>query len=153
MLSGPKSSVQTPTRVNPWSGRLRNPSASPNVSIGSARSKASSAKGKEKVDQPMIGFDAGHSSGDESLDEEFGVPKVKTPKVQRMEGGIVLHRSTHVKYPMQRLNYESFATHHYAYMVKVVQVQESTCFEEAVGMLEWDKAMDEEMAALDVNNT
>ena len=35
MLSGPKSSVQTPTRVNPWSGRLRTPSASPNVSIGS----------------------------------------------------------------------------------------------------------------------
>ena len=72
--------------------------------------------------QSMADFEvsAGHSSGDESLDEEFGVPKVKTPIVQRMEGGIGLHMSTCVKYPMQRLNYESFAMHHYAYMVKVV---------------------------------
>ena len=94
---------------------------------------------------------AGHSSSDKSLDEEFGVPKAKTLGVQRMEEGIGLRRSTHVKYPMQRLNYESFVAHYYAYMVKVVQVQEPTCFEEVVGMLEWDKAMDEEMAALDVN--
>ena len=28
---GPKASAQTPTKVNPWSGRLRSPSASPNV--------------------------------------------------------------------------------------------------------------------------
>ena len=54
---------------------------------------------------------------------------------------------------MERLKYNSLAAHHYAYMVKVVEVQEPTCFEEVVGMLEWDQAMDEEMAALDVNNT
>ena len=41
--------------------------------------------------------------------------------------------------------------HHYAYMVKVVQVQEPTCFEEAIGTLEWDQAM--EMAALDAKQT
>ena len=74
-LSEPGESSNTPTKdVNPWSGRLR--FGSPNVSIGSAGSKIGSSKGKEKVDQSMIGFDAGHSSGDESLDEEFGIPSV-----------------------------------------------------------------------------
>ena len=103
----------------------------------------------------MTDFDvsAGHSSGDESLDEEFGIPKVKMPGVQRMEGEISLRKSTRVKYPVERLKYDSFAAHHYAYMVKVVQVQEPTCFEEAIGTLEWDQAMDEEMATLDVNQT
>ena len=141
--------------MSPWSGTLRAKDGSPNASFGSAESRTKSAKGKEKVNQSMADFDvsAGHSSGDESLDEEFGIPKVKTPGVQRMEGEKSLRRSTRVKYPVERLKYDSLAVHHYAYMVKVVQVQEPTCFEEAVGKLEWDQAMDEEMAALDVNQT
>ena len=115
-------SSQTSTKVIPWSGRLRAKDGSPNVSFRSAKSAIKLAKGKEKVNQPMANFEvfASHSSGDKSLDEEFGVPKVKTIGVQRMEGGIGFCRSTCVKYPIQRLNYESFAAHHYAYMVKVV---------------------------------
>ena len=35
----------------------------------------------------------------------------------------------------------------------MVQVQEPTCFEELVGTLKWDQAMDEEMDALNVNQT
>ena len=42
---------------------------------------------------------------------------------------------------------------HYAYVVKAIKVQEPTCFEEVIVMLEWDQAMDEEMAALDANQT
>jgi hypothetical protein len=38
-------------------------------------------------------------------------------------------------------------------MVKVIQEVEHTCFEQAVGNPKWDNAMDEEMAALDVNVT
>ena len=56
VLSGPKSSAQTPLKVNPWQGRLRSPSASPNVSIGSTGKDLSLAKGKKKVDQPMAIF-------------------------------------------------------------------------------------------------
>ena len=121
-LSGPGECSQTSTKVSSRSGRLRAKDGSPNVSFGSAKSATKLAKGKEKVNQPMADFDVsvGHLSGNKSLDEEFGVPKVKTPGVQRMEEGIGLCRSTHVKYPMQRLNYESFAMHHCAYMVKVV---------------------------------
>ena len=33
VISGPKASAQTSTKVNPWSGRLRSPSASPNASV------------------------------------------------------------------------------------------------------------------------
>jgi len=38
-------------------------------------------------------------------------------------------------------------------MVRVIQEVEPTCFEQAVGNPKWDNAMDEEMAALDVNAT
>jgi len=38
-------------------------------------------------------------------------------------------------------------------MVKVIQEVKPTCFEQAVGNPKWDNAMDEEMAALDVNAT
>ena len=38
-------------------------------------------------------------------------------------------------------------------MAKVVQDVEPTCFEDVVGNEHWDKAMDEEMAALNVNDT
>ena len=83
-LSGPGESSQTATKASPWSGRLRAKDGSPNASFGSAESRTKSANGKEKVNQLMADFDvsAGHSSGDESLDEEFGIPKVKTPGVQ-----------------------------------------------------------------------
>jgi hypothetical protein len=38
-------------------------------------------------------------------------------------------------------------------MVKVIQKVEPTCFEQAVGNLKWDDAMDEKVAALDANAT
>ena len=38
-------------------------------------------------------------------------------------------------------------------MAKVVHDVEPTCFEDVVGNVHWDNAMDEEMAALDVNET
>jgi hypothetical protein len=38
-------------------------------------------------------------------------------------------------------------------MVRVIHEVEPICFEQAVGNLKWDNAMNEEMAALDVNAT
>ena len=40
-----------------------------------------------------------------------------------------------------------------AYMAKIVQDVEPTSFEEAIGKREWEQAMDEEMGALDDNET
>jgi hypothetical protein len=64
-----------------------------------------------------------------------------------------VRRSTRIKYLVQRLTYDGFVAHHYAYMVRVIQEVEPTCFEQAVGNPKWDNAMDEEMAALDANAT
>jgi hypothetical protein len=64
-----------------------------------------------------------------------------------------VRRSTRVKYPVQRLTYDGFVAHHYAYMVRIIQEVELACFEQAVGNPKWDNAMDEEMAALDANVT
>jgi hypothetical protein len=38
-------------------------------------------------------------------------------------------------------------------MVRVIQEVEPTCFEQLIGNLKWDNAMDEEMVTLDVNVT
>ena len=54
---------------------------------------------------------------------------------------------------MQRLTYDGYVSHHYLYMAKVKQDVEPTSYESAAGNVHWEKAMDEEMAALDVNHT
>jgi hypothetical protein len=64
-----------------------------------------------------------------------------------------VRRSIRLKYLVQRLTYDGLVAHHYAYMVRVIQEVEPTCFEQAVGNPKWDNAMDEEMAVLDANVT
>ena len=104
---------------------------------------------------------ADDSSGSEqSLDEELGIPAMVTPGVQRTKTTLRtpgsdpgVRRSTRVKYPVDRLRYNGYTAHHYAYMVKVIHEVEPTCFEQALGNQKWEDAMDEEMAALDVNET
>ena len=90
-----------------------------------------------------------------SLDEELGIPIMQTPGVKKaMETmNAKLRRSTRLKNHVQRLSYDSYLAHHYAYMASVVQVVEPTCFDEAIGNENWEKAMDEEMAALYSNDT
>ncbi len=62
-------------------------------------------------------------------------------------------RSTRERRLVQRLIYDGYVARHYAYMAKVVQDAEPIYFEDAIGHAPWDKAMDEEMAALDANKT
>ncbi len=64
-----------------------------------------------------------------------------------------VRRSTRVKYPVQKLPYDGFVAHRYTYMVKVIQEVEPTYLEEVIRNPKWDNAMDEDMAALDVNAT
>ena len=69
----------------------------------------------------------GESNGSElSLDEELGIPSIVTPGVRKSknvvkspEGDEGTRRSTRVKYPNDRLRYDGFSAHHYAYMVKI----------------------------------
>ena len=96
----------------------------------------------------------------EDVDEELGIPSIVTlgarksrDVVTTLGGNIVSCRSTHVKYLIDKLRYDGFSTHHYAYMVKVLEEQEPACFKDVVGKKNWDVAMDEEMATLDANHT
>ena len=51
------------------------------------------------------------------------------------------------------MTYDSYVACHCAYMAKIVQDIEPTSFEDAIGDVKWNKAMDEEMDALDINET
>ncbi|MCO5573025.1 hypothetical protein L7F22_026789 [Adiantum nelumboides] len=93
VLSGPQGSPTSSHVANAWSEILRK-EESPASSINVSR------KGKEKVDEGMrmpnvvVGHDDvdGHSSGSEhSLDEELGIPSVRTP------GGDALKDVQHIK--------------------------------------------------------
>jgi hypothetical protein len=92
--------------------------------------------------------------------EESKIFSITTPETRMAKKALKtpnnnngVRRSTRVKYPVQRFTYDGFVAHHYAYMVRVIQEDKPTCFEQAVGNPKWDNAMDEEMAALDANAT
>ena len=144
-LSGRGESSCSKSKDKPWSGKLH-------VQV----TMDVSQKGKEKVFEPFDIFvghstmDGGDSSGSEmSLDEEFGIPGMKTLGVKKAMKSMNenLSRSTRVKNLVQRLNYSGFVARHYACTAKVVQDVDPTCFDEAVGNVNWEKAMDGEMAA------
>ncbi|MCO5613414.1 hypothetical protein L7F22_067690 [Adiantum nelumboides] len=64
-----------------------------------------------------------------------------------------LRRSGKHKNPVDRLMYDSYVARHCAYMAKIVEDKEPTCFDEVIGNMKWEQAMDEEMDVLDVNET
>jgi hypothetical protein len=97
---------------------------------------------------------------EKSVGEESRIPSITTPGARMAKKALKtpdnnngVRRSTQIKYHVQRLTYDGFIAHHYAYMVKVIQEVEPTCFEQAVENPKWDNAMDEEMASLDANAT
>jgi len=143
LISGPQESSISGFSSTPWKGRLRYS----NIVHGSFQTSSRN---------PHV--DDESSDSEKSVGEESRIPLVTTPRV-RMAKKVLktpdnnsgVRRSTRVKYPVQRLTYDGFVSHHYAYMVKVIQEVEPTCFEEAVGNPKWDNAMDEDMVALDAN--
>ncbi|MCO5600845.1 hypothetical protein L7F22_054961 [Adiantum nelumboides] len=110
----------------------------------------------DKVVTENTGYDDGNSSDFEhSLDEEFEIPFVRTPGVKKALQGMheKLRRSRRHKNPVDRLTYDSYVAHHCAYMAKIVQDKEPTCFDDAIGNIKWEQAMDEEMVALDMKSS
>ncbi|MCO5600797.1 hypothetical protein L7F22_054913 [Adiantum nelumboides] len=51
-------------------------------------------------------------------------------------------------YPGNRLTYDGYVAKRFAFMAKVVQDVEPTCFEEAAKNVKWQEAMNEEKDAL-----
>ena len=92
-----------------------------------------SRKGKEKVDPASV-FDVtrgdSHVDGEPiglemRLDEELEIPSVVTlgarksrNVVKTLGGDAGTCKSTHVRYPIDKLRYDGFSSHHYAYMSK-----------------------------------
>ncbi|MCO5584053.1 hypothetical protein L7F22_037975 [Adiantum nelumboides] len=103
----------------------------------------------------------GHSSGSEhSLDEELGIPSVRTPGVRRLHAknrapgsNVEPCRSRRNMYPIDRLTYDSYMAKHFAFMAKVAHNVEPTCFEETAENDKWQEATNEKMDALYGNET
>jgi len=135
LISRPQEFSISGSRNTPWKGRLR----SSNIVDGSSQTS---------FRDPHV--DGESSDSEKSVGEESIIPSITTQgarmankalKTPNNNNGV--RRSTQVKYPVQILTYDGFVTHHYAYMVKVIQEVEPTCFEQAVGNPKWDNAMDE----------
>jgi hypothetical protein len=145
LISGPQKSSISGSSRTPWKGRLRYS----NIVHGSSQTSSRN---------PHV--DDESSDSEKSVDEESRIISIITPGA-RMAKKVLktpdnnsgVRRSTRVKYPVQILTYGGFVVHHYAYMVRVIQEVEPTCFEQSVGNPKWDNAMDEEMAILDANAT
>ncbi len=128
-LSGPRESPSNGSTNRPWSGRLHHNNSPTNT--GDA-----SYKGKEKVGKPLgmpnistrYSHVDGKSNGSEqSLDEEFGIPAIRTPGVKRANASNRTPwtnpgpcKSTKERRPVQILIYDGYVARHYAYMAKVV---------------------------------
>jgi len=145
LIGGPQESSISGSSSTPWKGRLR----SSNIVHGSSQTSSRN-----------LHVDDESSDSEKSVGEESRIPLVTTPGVQMAkkvlktpDNNSGVQRSTRVKYPVQILTYDGFVAHRYAYMVRVIQEVEPTCFEQVVRNLKWDNAMDEEMAVLDANAT
>ena len=129
-LSGPKNSRNSHS-VSPWSGKLKDVESSP-----------PSVKGKEKlIDDDQLWLE-------DPSEEEDRVSVEKQKEVEKQP-----RRSTRVKYPVQKLTYDSFMVNHYAYISQVIKCEEPSRFEDAMENESWRRAMDEEMQALVDNDT
>ena len=93
-----------------------------------------------------------------SLDIEFGglnVPIIRRPGVKKAIATTneKLRHSTGEKNPVSRFDYNDYMAYHYAFMMKVAIVREPETFSKAAKDPQWIKAMNEEMQALDKNET
>jgi hypothetical protein len=145
LINGPQESLISGSSSTPWKGRLKSSNIVDDSSQTSSRN-------------PHV--DDESSDSEKSVGEESRIPSVTTLGARMAKKALKtpdnnngVRKSTRVKYPVQRLTYDGFVAHHYAYMVKVIQEVEPTCFEHAVGNPKWDNAMDEEMVTLDANAT
>jgi len=145
LISGPQESSLSGSSSTSWKGILR----FSNIIHGSSQTSSRNLL----VDDESS--DSEKSVGEKSIIISITTLGARMAKkiLKTLNNNSGVRRFTRVKYHVQRLTYDGFVAHHYAYMVKVIQEVEPTCFKQALGNPKWDNAMDEEMAALDVNAT
>jgi hypothetical protein len=121
LISGPQESSINGSSSTPWKGRLKS---------------SSIVHGSSQTSSRNFHVDGESSDLEKSEGEESRITSVTTPEA-RMAKKVLktphnnsgVRRSTRVKYPVQRLTYDGFVAHHYAYMVRVIREVEPTCFE------------------------
>jgi len=125
LISGPQESSISGSSSTPWKGRLR----SSNIIHGNSQTSSinSHVDGESNDSEKNEGEESGITSIT-TLGARMAKKALKTP-----DNNNGVRRSTRVKYLVQRLTYDGFVTHHYAYMVRVIQEVEPTCFEQVVG--------------------
>ncbi len=112
LISGPQESSISGSSSTSWKGRLR----SSNIVQGSSQTSSKNPR-----------VDDESSDSEKNVGEESRIPSITTPGVRMAKKALKtpnnnngVRRSTQVKYPIQRLTYDGFVAHHYAYMVKVI---------------------------------
>jgi hypothetical protein len=112
LISGPQKSSISGSSSTPWKGRL----ISSNIVHGSSQTS---------FRNPHVDDESNDS--EKSVGEESRIPSITTPgtrmakkALKTPDNNIGVRRSTQVKYLVQRLTYDGFVAHHYAYMVKII---------------------------------
>jgi hypothetical protein len=112
LISGPQESSINGFSSTPWKGRLR----SSNIVHDSSQTsfKNSHVNGESSDSEKNVG-------------EESRIPSVTTHGVRMAKKPLKtpynnsgMGISTRIKYPVQKLTYDGFVAHHYAYMVRVI---------------------------------
>ncbi len=121
LISGPQESSISGSSSIPWKGRLR----SSNIVHGSSQTSSRN-----------LHLDDESCDSEKNVGEESRIPLIitlgirmakKVLKTPNNNNGV--RRSTRIKYLVQKLTYDGFVVHHYAYMVRIIQEVEPTCFE------------------------
>jgi hypothetical protein len=112
LISGPQESSISGYSSTSWKGRSR----SSNIVHGSSQT---SSKNPHVDDESS---DSKKSVGEESRIPSVTIPGARMTKkvLKTPDNNTEVRRSTRVKYPVQRLTYDGFVAHHYAYMVRVI---------------------------------
>jgi len=112
LINGPQESSISGSNSTPWKGRLR----SSNIVHGSSQTSSKNLH----VDDEL-------SDSKKSVGEELRFTLVITPRarmakkdLKTLDNNHGVRRSTQIKYHVQRLTYDGFVAHHYAYMVRVI---------------------------------
>jgi hypothetical protein len=120
LISGPQESSINGFNSASWKRKLR----SSNIIHGSFQT---SFKNSHVYAESS---DSEKNVGEESKVLSITIPKAWMAKkaLKTFNNNSGIQRSTRVKYLVQRLTYDGFVAHHYAYMVRVIQEVEPTCF-------------------------
>jgi hypothetical protein len=112
LINGPQKSSISGSNNTPWKGKLRYS----NIIDGSSQTSSRN---------PHVDDESNDSK--KSVGEESRIPSVTTPGVRMAKKSLKtpnnnngVQRSTRVKYHVQKLTYDGFVAHHYAYMVRVI---------------------------------